>query len=313
MTIRSRLALVAPLVAASLVLAACGSSDEGDPLQAGAGAEEGTIVIGSQTFPESALLGEVYSQALEGAGYTVQRQANIGAREVLFGQVETCDINVTPEYNGALLAFVQAGEGGAGEVTVPTTTEEVDAALAEVLPDGLAVLDSSEAQDNNAVVVTRETAASQGLSALPDLAPVAGQFVFGGPPEFESRQDGIVGLSEQYGVDFQEYRVLDYSGPITVTALRDGDIQAALLFSTSPEIDESGFVVLEDPEGVLGVNNIVPLVCEEAIDDGAREVLDQISAALTTKNLTAMNRAFVIDQRDVEDVASEWLADNGIG
>jgi len=313
MTTRSLLRLGIPLLAASLMLTACGGSGGGNPLAAGAGKAPGTIVVGSQSFPESALLGEVYAQALEKAGYTVQRQPNIGAREVLYGQVKSCSIDVTPEYNSALLAYLQAGPGGSGETTVPSTTAEVDAKLASALPASLEALQSAKAEDNNAVAVTRQTAAQHKLTALPDLAAVAGQFVFGGPPEFKSRQQGILGLSKMYGINFADYRVLDYSGPITVTALQGGDIQAALLFSTSPQINESGFVVLKDPKNVLGVNNIVPLACKSGLPDGARAVLDRVSASLTTENLTAINKSYVIDKNDVGNVAGKWLADNGLG
>lgn len=313
MKARSLIRFGAPLAAVSLILTACGgSSGSGDPLKAGSGADKGTIVVGSQTFPESILLGEVYAQALEGAGFKVQRQPNIGAREVLYGQVKSCDIDVTPEYNGALLAYLQAGKGDTAGGQTPHTTDEVNAALKTALDSGLEVLHSAPAQDNNAVVVTQETARADRLKAIPDLAAKAGQMVFGGPPEFKTRQDGIVGMSQQYGVKFKDYRVLDYSGPITVSALKNGDVQAALLFSTSPEIDQSGFVVLDDPKSVLGVNNVTPLICSKAVDDGARKVLNQVSAALTTEELTAMNRGYVLDKKDAADVAGQWLSQNDI-
>ncbi|MEI4271484.1 ABC transporter substrate-binding protein [Klenkia sp. LSe6-5] len=300
------------LAAASslLLLTACGSGGD-NPLDSGSSVGEGTIVVGSQSFPESSLLGEVYAQALEGAGYSVERSDNIGAREVLYDQVASCDIDVTPEYNGALLAYLRAGTGETDQAPA-VTTEEVDAALAEELPDQLTVLDSSSAQDNNAIVVTDDTATTYDLSTIADLAPVAGDFVFGGPPEFETRQDGIVGMSQNYGVNFAEYRVLDYSGPITITALQDGDIQAALLFSSSPEIDESGFKVLEDPDSVLGVNNIIPLGCSDSLDEGARDVLNEVSGALTTEQLVAMNRSYILDRDDVGQVATSFLEDNDI-
>lgn len=307
----ARLMVGTSLIGACLVLTACGGGSGSNPLQTAAGAPKGTIVIGSQSFPESSILGEVYAQALEGAGYKVKRQPNIGAREVIYGQVKSCSIDVVPEYNGALLSYLKTAGGGTISAS-PQKTTQVDAALAEQLPKQLSVLNSSSAQDNNAISVTKETADKYNLKSIADLAPVASKFVFGGPPEFKTRENGILGMEKEYGVNFKEYRTLDYSGPITITALKGGTVQTALLFTTTPQISTDNFVVLSDPKGVLGVNNIIPLVCTEAVDAGARTVLNTISADMTTTSLIGMNRAFTLDKKNVGDVAGKWLKDNGI-
>lgn len=286
------------LAVAALALPACAASD---PLTASTGNASGeTIVVGSANFPENVILGEVYAQALEQAGFKVERKLNIGAREVLFDQIKNCTLNVVPEYNQALLAFVSPETKAKG-------TQEVDEALAQVLPDNLKVLKSSAAQDNNAVVVTADTAAKNNIKTLEDLARTAPEWVFGGPTEWESRPDGYVGLQENYGINFKEYKVLDYSGPITISALDKGDIQAGLLFSTTPQIESSGYVVLEDPKNSLGVNNITPLICSEPVPDKAQGILESISSSLSTEELTAMNAAYVLDKEDAADVAEKWL------
>lgn len=291
------------MAAAALTLSGCAASD---PLTASTGnASSETIVVGSANFPENVILGEVYAQALEQAGFKVERKLNIGAREVLFDQIKNCTLNVVPEYNQALLAFVSPETKAKG-------TQEVDAALAKVLPDNLEVLKSSEAQDNNAVAVTADTAAKNNLRTLEDLARVAPEWVFGGPTEWESRPDGYLGLKENYGINFKEYKVLDYSGPITVSALDKRDIQAGLLFSTTPQIESSGYVVLEDPKDSLGVNNITPLICKEPVSDKAQGILESISTSLTTEELTAMNAAYVLDKEDAADVAEKWLKEQDI-
>ncbi|MET4538567.1 osmoprotectant transport system substrate-binding protein [Arthrobacter bambusae] len=303
MNATSALKVGSVLAVAALALPACAASD---PLTASTRNASGeTIVVGSANFPENVILGEVYAQALEQAGFNVERKLNIGAREVLFDQIKNCTLNVVPEYNQALLAFVSPE-------TKAKSTLEVDAALAQVLPDNLEVLKSSPAQDNNAVVVTADTAAKDNLKTLADLARTSPDWVFGGPTEWESRPDGYAGLKNNYGINFKEYKVLDYSGPITISALDKGDIQAGLLFSTTPQIESSGYVVLEDPEDSLGVNNITPLICREPVSDKAQSILEAISSSLTTEELTAMNAAYVLDKEDAADVAKKWLKEQDI-
>ena len=287
----------------ALTLGACANPD---PLNAGLDSEgpgENTVVVGSANFPENVILAEVYAQALEAEGFTVERKMNIGAREVLYSQIETCRLTVVPEYNQALLAFLDPEANAKG-------TEEVNAALDEALPEQLSVLDPSEAQDNNAIVVPTDLADEHGLEQIGDLEPIAKDLVFGGPPEWKSRAEGYVGVQQDYGVEFREFKSLDFSGPITLSALQKGDIDAALLFSTTPQITTENLVVLDDPKETLGVNNIVPLLCQQWVPEKATAVLDEISQALTTEELTKMNAEYSIDHHDVDQVAEKWIKEH---
>ena len=286
------------LAGVMLVASGCAATD---PLaQAGTDSAAGTITVGSANFPENVILGEIYAKALEDAGFKVERKLNIGAREVLFSQVANCTLGVVPEYNQALLAFVSPDANASG-------TEAVDKALKKDLPANLEILNSSPAQDNNAVSVTAGTAEKYGLKTIADLAKVSSGLTIGGPTEWKTRADGYKSLEKDYGVTFKEYKLLDYSGPITISALQKENVDAALLFSTTPQIQSMGFKVLEDPKNSVGVNNIVPLICRDSIPDPARTVLDSVNAALTTESLTAMNAAFVLEHRDAAEVANEWV------
>lgn len=297
-----KISALAAALALTITTAACGGGSE-NTFDASSGSD--SIVVGSANFPENVILGELYSKALDDAGYTVTRRLNIGAREVIYDQVKSCALSVVPEYNQALLSFVAPKNEAQG-------TQKVDAALAKALPDTLRVLDSASAQDNNSVVVTKQTAEKYDLAAIPDLKGVSEDMVFGGPTEWKSRADGYAGLGDKYGVTFKEYRVLDYSGPITISALDHGDIDAALLFSTTPQIAQNDYLVLDDPQTVVGVNNIIPLACKSALDDKAAAVLNEISANLTTEDLTAMNKAYSVDKEDAKDVAADWLSDHPV-
>lgn len=301
---RNRLTL-AGLPLSVLMLSACGASDpyEEDNGGGGEGAGNGTVVIGSADFPESTVLAEVYGRAMEAQGVDVDYQLNIGSREVYYSQVEEGNLSVFPEYNGAILSYLD-DDAPSG------TPEETDAAVEEALPEGLETLESSEAENKDSVTVTAETAEEHDLETLADLEGVAEDLVLGGPPEFETRHQGVVGLEEVYGVEFGEFRSLEAA--LLTQALLDGDIQAANLFTTDPQVAVEDFVVLEDPENVFGAQNVTPLINSDQVDDTAREALNAVSAELTTEDVTALNERVVIDNENAADVAQDWLAEAGL-
>jgi osmoprotectant transport system substrate-binding protein len=293
-------------------LTACGGG--GDPLAggpAGTGAEQppaaaDTIRIGSANFTENRLLGEIYAQALEAEGVTVERQFGIGSREVYFPALQDGSIDLIPEYSGNLLQEINPE-------TTATASDAVYQEVTEKLPDGLIVLEQSAAENKDAVVVTAETAQRYG-SSLADYGPACGELVFGGPPEFAERPYGLPGLERLYGCTFSEFRSLDAGGPLTVAALADGSIQAADLFTTDPVIEDRGWVALEDPKNNFAAQNILPLINEAKATDQVRETLNAISAALTTEDLVQLNRQLAdAATNTVESVAKEWLAANNLG
>ena len=297
-----KLALIGlPLV---LLLSACGGSDPfeedgGD----GGGDEAGAVVIGSADFPESTLLAELYGRAMAAEGVEVEYQLNIGSREVYYSQIESGNLSVFPEYNGATLAYLD-DEAPSGDA------DETNALVEEARPDGLEILDSSSAENKDSITVNSEVADEHDLTTLADLADAAGDLVLGGPPEFETRHQGVVGLESVYGVEFGEYRSLEVA--LLTQALLDDDIQAANLFTTDPQIAVEDFVVLEDPETLFGSQNITPLVNSEQVDDTARAALNAVSAALTTEELTQLNERVVVQNENAADVAQEWLEEKGL-
>lgn len=291
------------LLAGLLILAACGGG-AGDPLSPGAGGQpsgEGTVKIGSADFPENRLLAEIYAQTLESNGLTVERSFGIGSREVYFPALADGSIDLVPDYTGVLLQYLnpQASE---------TAPDEVYRALQAQVPAPLTVLERSAAENKDAVVVTAETARRLGARSIADLAPACGQLVFGGPSEFQTRPDGLPGIAETYGCTFGEFRALDTGGPLTVTALEDGTIQAADLFTTDPTISEKGFVALADPQNNFAAQNVVPLITQAKATPEVIAALNAVSAKLTTASLIELNRQLnAPDKPDVATVAKEWL------
>ncbi|GAA4743418.1 hypothetical protein GCM10023328_26270 [Modestobacter marinus] len=141
---------------------------------------------------------------------------------------------------------------------------------------------------------------------------IASDLVLGGPPEFQTRPDGVPGLEEVYGVTFGEFRSLDAGGPLTVNALANGQIDAADIFTTDPNIAANDWVVLEDPEDLFAAQNVLPLINTEQATDGVAAVLNAVSAELTTEDLIALNEQVIIERQDPAAVAGQWLAEAGL-
>ncbi|CAN5559278.1 ABC transporter substrate-binding protein [soil metagenome] len=299
--------LGAASLALVLVLGACGSGgDENGGTGGEGGGSQGSLTVGSDSFGEAQIVGEMYAQVLEDAGYEVERQLNIESREIRLPAMESGEIDIAPEYLASLLSVVDP------ETTASTDVTEVVEQLQQPLADmGLEVLQPSAAVDTNAFVVTPDTAESNDLSAVSDLAPVAGEMTLGGPSECPKRPFCIPGLEETYGVEFADFKPLEY-GPATVAALESEAVDVALLFSTDAIVAERGLVVLEDDKNLQAADNITPLVTEDAAKADVVEALDKVSAALTTDNITALNARVSIDQEDPATVAGDFLEEEGL-
>jgi len=308
---RTTAAGVAAVACLAVSVAACSSSgsstasssSSANPLAPKA---TGAVVVGSANFPEDELLAQIYVDALQGKGVKVTPKFNIGAREVYYPEIEKGAITIIPEYNGALLTT------SVDPSSTAASTEEVNAALKAKLPSSLEILNSSSAEDKDSITVTQATAAKYHLASISDLSPVAKDFVIGGPPEFPTRADGIPGLKKIYGLTFKSFSPLDESGPITIAALQSGKVQAADLFTTSPQIVTDHFVSLADPKNLFAAQNITPLVYKSGVNSTIVSTLNAVSAALTTNALVQMNKALTIDHASYTQVASGFLSQEGL-
>ncbi|MFB7883995.1 glycine betaine ABC transporter substrate-binding protein [Microbacterium sp. NPDC056057] len=301
-TARTRLAAVlAGTAVAALALAGCASSDPlgGDSTDSGSTPDSSTIVIGSQAYYSNEIIAEIYAQALEGAGFTVERNFNIGQRDTYIPSLEDGSIDLFPEYTGNLLQFFDPQ-------TTATTSDDVYAALKDALPDGLTVLDQSPATDQDSYNVTAAFAEEHSLTSIADLAGIEG-LVLGGAPELEERPYGPKGLKDLYDVDV----TFNATADTTVDELVAGNIQVANVYSADPRIKTDDLVTLEDPKGLFLASNVVPVVNADIADEIA-DVINAVSAALTPEGLVALNVESTVDQRSSEDIAKDWLAANGL-
>ena len=269
------------------------------------------ITVGSFNFPESVLLAYLYADALAAKGYPVRVLPNLGPRELVDPALMVGLIQLVPEYTGSALDFVSLGEVPATANVVTTASALARSMTGRALVTG----NAAAAQDGNAIVVTAATAARYRLRTISDLARVARQLVFGGPPECPERAYCLLGLRLDYGLRFREFVPLDSGGPLTLQALVAGDIGAALLFTTDPNIRARHLVVLADNRGLQPAENIVPVLRRTTVDrfgDGLLAALNAVSARLSTAALTALDAQVDLDGRAPRAVAGRWLQAQGL-
>lgn len=320
--------LVSLLAALALLAGACGD-DDADVASSGDDADEAAtetetetdaetdagdgpaIRIGAQDFGESAILAEVYGQALEANGYTVEQVSVGGFRDVLLAAFDNGEVNLSPEYAASMLEFLNSN---AGEAT-GDADETVELLQSQLDSMGLVALEPAPAVDTNAFVVTSEVAEAQGLATLSDLPADGGDLTLGAPQDCETNPFCIPGLQDVYGVDLSgDYVPLDAG--LVADALAAGEIQIGVLFSTSGRIADEGWVLLEDDMGMLAADNVTPVVSAELEEAYGQELIDlmnEISAAIDTETLTDLNRRFDIDKQDADDIAADFIEQAGLG
>jgi osmoprotectant transport system substrate-binding protein len=300
---RRRYAVVTAILGLALVASGCGDDDE--ETTGGVPAEE--ITIGALNFSESAVLAAIYEGALRAEGIKVTVRPNLGSREIVAPALERGEIDMYPGYAATDLEFYNQG---AGEATSdPQAT--VDKLRMRLVSKNITALEPSPAIDTNAFAVTRATAERYNLRTLSDLAPVAGDLRLGGPPECPTRPFCAVGLERTYGIRFKEFKALDAGGPLSKNALERGEVDVALIFSSDGAIPAKGFVVLEDDKQLQNADNVVPIIRTGAATEQARQVLNRVSAALTTQDLAELNKRADVDKEDPEVLAKDWLKEQG--
>lgn len=312
MTLKRSLAAV--LAAGSLLLAGCAGDDlssdtttEGDDSSAG-----GPVTIASQAFPEAALMAAMYEQLLADAGYdpTVKLvDSRDGYMPDFPGRVD-----VVPEYVGGIVNFLNAEANG--EDAQPFEAgdgQQLADDGAQLLEDaGITLLDLSEATDTNAFFVTQEFSESEGVTKLSGLE--GRSITLAAAPDCEGRLDCEGGLSEQYGIDIVEVLPLGYASDQTYQSVLSGESELGETSTTDGTLESQGLVVLEDDKQIQPAQNLVPAVSTEFLDEhpDIADLLNPLMAALTTDKLTELNTRMAVDREKPEDVAADFLAEEGL-
>jgi osmoprotectant transport system substrate-binding protein len=290
-----RRSVLAVLVLVGGLLAACGSEAPA------AGAPDGTVRFASYDFQENQILAELYAEAARDSGVPVSVQHGIGTREVVFPALQQGVVDVVVDYVGTATAFARPGTPW-----LERSPAELHAALRLTLgARRISVLTPAEAEDQNGFAVTTAFAAENDVGRLSDLAELAPDLVFGGPPECPDRPFCLQGLREVYGLRFGAVRSMP-SRAATVEALLAGDIDVGLLETTDARLSIAPVMLLLDDRALQPPENVVPLVRTEVLDDTLRTALERVSERLTTNDLMRLNRAVEIDGLSAAEAASRW-------
>jgi osmoprotectant transport system substrate-binding protein len=313
------------LMACVLLLPACGDDEETTTTGSGTGAEETsapegqiaknsanskvTLTIGSKNFTEQKILGEVYAQALEAAGYTVETDLNLGDEKTALKAVETDQISAYPEYTGtALLSFF-----GVTADKIPTDPAEAATQAQEgFAEDGLKAFDPTPFTSSNEVAVTKETADELGLQTISDLSEHASKLTLYGSPECRRRLDCLAGLEQVYGLKFKKFVPTDIANRHEV--LTSGRADVSIVFTTDPQIKREGFVLLEDDKGMFPPYNSMLVMKQETADEAGADLettINLIQEGLTDEAMQELNARVDLDKKDPAQVATEYLTESG--
>jgi osmoprotectant transport system substrate-binding protein len=279
-----------------LPLAACGGSAHG---------ASQVITIGTKEFTEEWVLGELYSQALQAQGYEVQVKNNIGSTEIIDRALRAGRIDVYPEYTGVVLQVL------AQRKNLPTTAAATyRQAKAYERTRGMTMLQPTPFQNRDAVAVTAKYAEQHHLHSVEDLRRL-GKIFYAEYPDNIHSSTGYTGLVKTY--DLHNMKVRSLGIGLQYRALESGDVQAADVFTTDPQLLRSNLVILKEPENIFGFQNVAPVVSQAAYRHEPKEVwdtLNRVDALLTVKAIRAMNRAVAVNRLSPAQVAHAFLQAN---
>ena len=312
------LAGAAAMAAGALVLAGCGGSDSSttatDPGSAASSPSGGggVVRISGQNFTEAEIVADLYAGVLKKAGYTPQVKL-VGTRDI-YMKVFPKSIDVVPEYVGGILEFLNGTYNGANAnpVTLSDATQSISDAQPLLKKAGITLLDPSSATDSNAFFVTKDYAEQNNVSKLSDLKGKS--VVLAAAPDCKGRLDCEGGLTDKYGINITKILPLGYASPQTYKSVLSGESQLGETSTTDATLESQGLVLLTDDQKIQPAENLVPAVSSDflAAHPDVADPLNQLMAALTTENLTQLNAEVSVDRKDPQEVADQFLSDNGL-
>jgi osmoprotectant transport system substrate-binding protein len=319
---RLLLALLA-LACCSVVLAACGDDDDEQPATTPSQTESSggkiqrdeanadvQLTIGSKNFTEQKVLGEIYAQGLEAAGFTVSKDLNLGDEKTALAALKSGEISAYPEYTGtALLSFFgkQADELPKDEMAA------FEEARAGFEAEGLVALPPTPFTSSNEVAVRQETADELGLKTISDLDGKSQDLTLYGSPECRQRLDCLLGLQQVYGLKFKKFVPVDVAQRHEV--LSSGRADVSIVFTTDPQIQREQEVLLEDDKGMFPPYNSTLVLRKEVADEAGESLantVELIQEELTDENMQELNARVDLDKKDPAQVAQEYLSETGL-
>ena len=317
--------LIAALAALALAigLGACGSSDNNDKSTSSSGGgnanaqtiqsnpanKKVSVTIGSKNFTEEFILGNVYAQALQAAGYKVKTQLNLGSEQIALKALKSGQIDAYPEYTGtALTSFFKAKT-----TDIPTDPQQAyQQAKAGFAKSGLTALPPTPFTDSNALAVTQATADKLGVKSISDLKAKAGDLTFSGSPECRQRQDCLLGLQKFYGINPGKFTVVDPS--LRHEVLQKGQADASFVFTTDGQIKANKEVLLTDPKNIFPPYNITLVARDQTVQKAGPDFAKTIALVqkgMTTQVMQELNSRVDLDKQKPAGVAKEYLTESG--
>jgi osmoprotectant transport system substrate-binding protein len=293
--------VLAALAAAATLIALPAAS-------ASASSSKPTIIIGSTNFEEQAIVSNIWADVLKKAGYNVTVEPSLGTRAIVVPAIEKGQIGLEPDYAASLLGFLHGGNPQPAGDNISTAIPADQKALAQY---GVTVLPASKALDTNVFAVTQSTAKKYHLTTLSSLKSAASKLTLGGPPECPTFAGCEPGLKKVYGLNFAGFKSLDEAGPLSVAALKNGEVQVVELFSSDGNVVSNNFVALTDNKHLEGADYIVPVIRKSVDTSGVAKVLNTIDAKLTTDAISKLNLDVTSKQEQPAAVAQTWV--NSVG
>jgi glycine betaine/choline ABC-type transport system substrate-binding protein len=318
--LRGLFALMAAIVLA-LGVAACGDDDDDGGDDGGGGSGEliesnpdnsaVEITVGSKNFTEEFILGEIYAQGLEAAGYTVNTDLSLGSEQVALQALEAGEISGYPEYTStALTSFFDLPPE-----EVPNDPAEATAnSQAEFERLGLVAFEPAPFNSANGVGTLKTTADELGLEKVSDLEGQSENLTLFGSPECRQRVDCLVGLEDGYGLQFAEFTPVDIEQRYPV--LDDGQADLSILFTTDPQLSSQAdkYVLLEDDQGVFPAGNPIFVASQAVVDEAGPDfqaTIEQVQQGLTLEVMQELNARVDLDKEEPAAVAAAYLQEEG--
>ncbi|CAA9462324.1 MAG: ABC transporter, substrate-binding protein (cluster 13, osmolytes) [uncultured Rubrobacteraceae bacterium] len=295
--------------ALALALVGCGNAGGG-----GQGGGEGgpTITVGSKNFTEQFILGELYAQTLEANGYTAERSLNLGSEQIADQALQDGEIDFYPEYTGTALVNI-LGYDGENPETPEETYEEARERYAERDP-AATMLTPADFNNNYGIFVRRDVADEQNIGTLDDLAEASSGLTFATFSEFQDREDGYPNMLDNYpGLDFEETVVANDLG-LRYQGVLDGEADVGVGFLTDGQLTSDELKILEDEKEIWPFYYPAPVIRSEVLEENpdVEEILNQVSATLNVENIRELNGRVDTGGEDPEDVAADFLAQQGL-
>ena len=268
------------------------------------------LTIGSKNFTEQRVLGEIYAQGLEAAGFSVNKDLNLGDEKTALAALKSDEISAYPEYTGtALLSFFGK--------TADELPKEPEAAFEEARAafeaEGLVALPPTPFTSSNEVAVTQATAEDLDLQTISDLEGKSQDLTLYGSPECRQRLDCLLGLQQVYGLEFKKFVPVSIDQRHEVLTSNRADI--SIVFTTDPQIQRENEVLLEDDQGMFPPYNSTFVMKQETADAGGenlRKTVELIQEQLTDENMQELNARVELDKKDPAQVAEEYLTETGL-